>query len=173
MRESDPREVVITRLYDAPRELVFRAWTEPARMAAWWGPHGFTNPVCEMDVRRGGAYRIDMRGSDGIVHPCIGQFGEITPPERLMMVMNHSELPEEWHDMMNPQRDKSLGRPALESHITVTFETVTLAGQGSQTLLTIRVRFDSPTIRERFLNMGMFEGWSESLERLASLLARG
>ena len=59
------RDVSITRIIDAPRELVFRMWTDPAHMARWWGPHDFTNPVCELDVRVGGAIRIHMRGPNG------------------------------------------------------------------------------------------------------------
>ncbi|HYT14944.1 MAG TPA: SRPBCC domain-containing protein, partial [Burkholderiales bacterium] len=59
--QPNERTVVITRVFDAPRELVWRAWTDPRHMAQWWGPQGFTNPVCEMDVRPGGALRIVMR----------------------------------------------------------------------------------------------------------------
>ena len=58
-------ELTVTRVFDAPRELVFTMWTDPEHMAQWWGPQGFTNPVCEMDVRVGGAIRIHMRGPDG------------------------------------------------------------------------------------------------------------
>jgi uncharacterized protein YndB with AHSA1/START domain len=61
--------MVMTRVFDAPRELVFKAWTEPERLKRWWGPKGFTNPVCEVDVRPGGAIRIDMRAPDGVVYP--------------------------------------------------------------------------------------------------------
>ncbi len=58
------REIIITRMFDAPRALVFKAWTDPRHVARWWGPKGVTNPVCELDVRPGGAIRIDMRGAD-------------------------------------------------------------------------------------------------------------
>jgi uncharacterized protein YndB with AHSA1/START domain len=59
------REVVITRVFDAPRGLVFKAWTDPEHMARWWGPKGFTNPICELDARVGGAWRIVMRSPAG------------------------------------------------------------------------------------------------------------
>src|SRR5579864_2222874 len=100
-------ELVITRVFHAPPEVVFKAWTDPKQMAQWWGPHKFTNPVCEMDVRPGGAWRIVMRGPDGSLHPAKGVYREIVEPERLVMTVNHSELPDEWHDMVNPNRDKS------------------------------------------------------------------
>ena len=62
--KNDPadRELVITRIFDAPREIVFKAWTEPERLKHWWGPKEFTNPVCELDLRPGGAIRIHIRG---------------------------------------------------------------------------------------------------------------
>ena len=69
---SDDHEFVITTIINAPRALVFKAWTDPKQMAQWWGPKGFTNPVCEMDVRPGGAHRIVMRGPDGTDYPIKG-----------------------------------------------------------------------------------------------------
>ncbi len=63
------RDFVISREFAAPRELVWQAWNDPKHMAQWWGPHQFTNPVCELDVRVGGAYRIVMRGPDGVEYP--------------------------------------------------------------------------------------------------------
>src|SRR6266700_4700312 len=78
------RELVITRIFDAPRELVFKVWTDPKHMAQWWGPQGFTNPVCEIDVRPGGALRIVMRAPVGAQHPMRGVFREILEPERLV-----------------------------------------------------------------------------------------
>jgi uncharacterized protein YndB with AHSA1/START domain len=77
-------ELTMTRVFDAPRELVFRAWTDPERLKRWWGPKGFTNPVCEVDVRPGGAIRIHMRGPDGTVYPMTGAFIEIVEAERLV-----------------------------------------------------------------------------------------
>ena len=66
------RELVITRIFDAPRELVFQAWTDPEHLKKWWGPHGFTNPVCDVDLRLGGRWSILMRGPDGTEYPCGG-----------------------------------------------------------------------------------------------------
>ena len=79
-----PRELTLTRILDAPRELVFKLWTEPHHLAQWWGPHGFTNPVCELDARAGGAIRVHMRAPDGTTFPMGGAFEEIVPPKRLV-----------------------------------------------------------------------------------------
>ena len=159
-------EFVITRVLNAPRTLVFQAWTDPKHMALWWGPHGFTNPICELDVRPGGAWRIVMRGPDGADHPAKGIYREIVPPERLVMTIDHSELSDEWHDMVNPQRDKSKGKPALELVNTVTFEE-----KDGKTTLTIRIRFESAAVRDSLIKIGMNEGWSQTLERLAKVVA--
>jgi uncharacterized protein YndB with AHSA1/START domain len=161
------REFVITRTFDAPRALVFKAWTDPKHMAQWWGPDGFTNPVCELDVRPGGAWRIVMRAPNGEEHPAKGVYREIVPPERLVFTIDHSELSDQWHDHVNPGRDKSKGKPALEGISTVTFDE-----QNGKTILTIRTRFESVQILEAFAKMGMAQGWSQSLERLAQELGR-
>ena len=71
------REITITRIFDAPRALVFKAWTDAAQLAQWWGPKGFTNPVCEIDARVGGAIRIHMRAPDGAIYPMGGEIREI------------------------------------------------------------------------------------------------
>jgi uncharacterized protein YndB with AHSA1/START domain len=160
------RDFVISREFDAPRELVWEAWTNPKHMAQWWGPHDFTNPVCEMELRAGGAYRIVMRGPEGTEYPGKGVFREIVKPERLVMTSDHSELPVEWHDIVNPSRDKSKP-PQLDSVMTITFENV-----GGKTKLTVRSRFESMAIRDSMVKMGMNGGWSQSLERLTALLKK-
>lgn len=167
-KEFADREFVITRVFDAPRALVFKAWTDPKHMAQWRGPHGFTNPVCEMDVRPGGAWHIVMRGPDGAEHPARGVYREVVEPERLVMTINHSEHSDEWHDLVNPNRDKAKGKPALEGISTVTFEE-----HGGNTTLTIRTRFESVAIRDAMLKIGMIDGWSQSLQRLQAELAKG
>ncbi len=97
---ADPqRDFVITRVFDAPRDLVFEAWTEPKHMKQWWGPRIFTNNVAEMDVRPGGAYRLVMRGDNGVEYPITGIFREIVKPARLVMTMDVSGHPKEWHDL--------------------------------------------------------------------------
>ena len=77
------RELIITRVFDAPRDLVFKAWTEPERLAQWWGPEGFALPFLELDMRPGGAWRACMRGPDGTNFWQHGVCRELVPPERL------------------------------------------------------------------------------------------
>ena len=76
--ETAQRELVITRIFDAPRELVWRAWTDPKHVAQWWGPNGFTNTIHEMDVRPGGVWRFVMHGPDGVDYANKIVFGEIS-----------------------------------------------------------------------------------------------
>jgi uncharacterized protein YndB with AHSA1/START domain len=145
--QSDP-DLIITRLVDAPRELLFELWTEPRHVEKWWGPNGFTNPVCELSVRAGGAMRIHMRGPDGTVYPMTGIYQEVVAPERL--VYSAAALDES-------------GRPLFEVLHTLTFY-----AKGNNTRLTLAVRIIKTTpAAARYLN-GQSQGWSESLDRLAT-----
>ncbi|MEN6625322.1 MAG: SRPBCC domain-containing protein [Candidatus Sumerlaeia bacterium] len=152
-----------TRLIHVPRELVWRAWTDPAQLAQWWGPNYFSNPICEIDARAGGNYRIVMRGPDGVDYPVSGVFLEVVKPERLVMTMDVSEHPDEWHDQLNP--DRSVANPAGEMLMTVMFE-----ADEDRTQLTIQITFENTQIRDAMLKLGMEQGWSESLDRMTSLL---
>jgi uncharacterized protein YndB with AHSA1/START domain len=78
------REFVITREYKAPRELVFKAWTDPKHLVHWWGPSGFTNPVCEWDARPGKKIYVVMRGANGTDYPMGGEFREVIAPGKLV-----------------------------------------------------------------------------------------
>jgi uncharacterized protein YndB with AHSA1/START domain len=148
---TEPRELVLTRLIDAPRDLVFRAWTDPRHLAQWWGPHGFTNPVCEVDLRPGGALRIEMRGPDGAVYPLRGVFREVVAPERLVFT----------NDALD-----AAGQPLIEGITTVTF-----AEQDGKTLLTVRDHILKAAPGAADALAGMDEGWNQSLDRLVALLA--
>lgn len=158
---------VISRIIHAPRALVFRAWTDPQQLTQWWGPRGFSNPVCELDVRRGGLYRIVMRGVDGIDYPIKGVYREVEEPSLLVMTLDCSEHPKAWHDLVNPTRAPGDDNPAGEMLQTVTFEDM-----GGKTRLTIRLRIKSAAILAAMRKMGMNEGWSESLDRLEQLMAQ-
>lgn len=167
---SDEREIVITRFIAAPRALVFRAWTDPQHLAQWWGPHGFSNPVCEVDPRPGGAIRIVMRSPEGGDFPCAGVFLEIAEPERLVMTMAAVEHPDDWQDLLNRARGNADGKgdPDLRMVNTVTFEEA-----GGKTMLTIVTRFESVTDRDAALKLGHAEGMTQSLERMEAHLAQG
>lgn len=160
------KEFRLERVFDAPRELVWKAWTDPKQMAQWWGPHNFVTPVCNVDVRPDGAYRIVMRATDGREFPLKGVFREVVEPERLVMTMDCSEHAADWHDMVKPNRTKEETNPAGVFLTTVTFESL-----GCKTRLTISTLFDTATIRDAMVKMGMNDGWSQSLDKLATLLA--
>jgi uncharacterized protein YndB with AHSA1/START domain len=144
-------ELTLTRLIDAPRERVFKAWIDPSHLAQWWGPKGFTNPVCEVDVRPGGAIRIDMRAPDGNVFPMDGVFHEIVEPERLVFTSR----------AFAPDTNKTL----IKAHNTVTF-----ADQGGKTKLTVMARVTELAPEFAAAAAGMEQGWSQSLERLQGLV---
>jgi uncharacterized protein YndB with AHSA1/START domain len=148
--DATDRTLVITRIFDAPRRLVFKAWTDPKQLTRWWGPHGFTNPVCELDLRPGGAIRIDMRGPDGVVYPNRGVFREIVEPERLVFTSGF---------------DDGVGKTRFEVLTTVTF-----AEQGGRTMLTVQAVVIKSTPEAAPMLAGMEAGWDQSLERLDALV---
>jgi uncharacterized protein YndB with AHSA1/START domain len=146
--EPQDRVLVITRIFDAPRSLVFKAWTEPERLARWQGPRGFISTILKMEARPGGAYRAHLKSPQGTDHYLQGVYREIVEPERLVYTYA-------WAD--------SEGRATLpETLVTVTFEAL-----GSKTKLTLhQAIFESVTARDAHDG-----GWSSSFERLAELLA--
>jgi uncharacterized protein YndB with AHSA1/START domain len=145
------REIVISRLFPAPRELVFRAWTEADQLARWWGPNGFTNPVCEWDARPGGKIYDVMRAPDGTEYPMGGQFKEITPPEKLVMVCGALD---------------AKGAPMFEFQHTVTF-----VEKLGATTVTITSRILNATEGSDQYTNGYRMGMTQSLDRLAGILA--
>lgn len=144
-------DLIITRQFDAPPALVFAAWIEPTQMAAWWGPRGFTNPLCRLDARPGGLIRIDMTGPDGAVYPMTGLFHEITPPKRL--VFTTGAFPD------------ASGTPRLEILNIVTF---VAQNDGTRLMLEASVRRSTPELAAAL--GGMERGWMESLDRLTDLV---
>ena len=147
--EATSRELEITRVFDAPRSLVFNAWVQPGRLVEWWGPKGFTVPSCAMDVRPGGSFRFVMRSPEGSEHRLQGVFREIVRPERIVLTWA-------WVD-----DDGKRGHETLL--------TVTLAEEGgSRTKLTLRQAvFESLTARDAHRS-----GWDSGLDCLAEYLAK-
>jgi uncharacterized protein YndB with AHSA1/START domain len=82
--KTKENELTLVRIIDAPRSTVWKVWTNSRQLAQWWGPKGFSNPVCEVDVRPGGKIRIDMRGPDGTIYPMSGKYLEIVEPSLLV-----------------------------------------------------------------------------------------
>ena len=144
------RTVTLTRVFDAPRELVWRAWTDPKHMAQWFGPNGFTSSVPELNVCAGGALRIVMHGPDGNDYPMKGIFSEVKPPERLVF--------------SNIAVDKD-GNHLLEGETTVILEE-----QGGKTKLTLHTYAKGTAPFAPQMLAGMETGWSQSLDKLATLV---
>ncbi len=147
------RELVLTRLIDAPREKVYRAWTEPDLLKRWFAPLPWTTPVVELDVRPGGGNLIVMRGPDGQEFPNRGVYLEIVPNERLVFTDAYTHA---WEPSQRP------------------FMTVILAfeNEGGQTRYTARVRHWTVAGREEHEKMGFHAGWDRCTDQLAALVAK-
>jgi uncharacterized protein YndB with AHSA1/START domain len=148
--EQDPRSIIGTRVFDAPRELVWTAWTDPKHLAQWWGPNGFSTTTSAFDMRPGGVWRFVMHGPDGRDYQNRITFDEIVRPERI--VYRHSG-----GEDVEP----------VQFTQTVTFEDV-----GGKTRLTWRGVFPSAAERERVIKeYGADKGLVQTLSRLGEYLA--
>lgn len=143
-------EFVMTRVFDAPRALVFQAWTDPKHLAQWWGPRGFTNPTCKWDARPGGKIYDVMRAPNGTDFPMGGEFREVKPPEKVAF-------------MCGPLNDK--GAMIFEFLHTVTF-----AEEKGKTKMTLVSRALRTTPEANQYIGGFDAGMTQSLERLAKHL---
>src|SRR5438128_11458319 len=140
-------EIVMTRVFDAPRELVFDAFTKPELLTRWFGPRGWSLVVCEVDVRVGGGFRFVLRGPDGRDMGMRGVYREIAAPERSVHMESFDDYPG-------------------ESQVTAVF-----VEQGSQTTLTATVLYPSKEVRDIVIQSGMEHCAAESYDKLAELLA--
>ena len=144
------RELTITRIINAPREIVFKAWTDPVQLANWWGPKGFSSTIHEADARPGGKIYIEMKAPDGTIYPMDGEFCEINPPERLVFIS-----------------------AALDKDNKRLFEilnTVTFADVNGKTKLTLHVRVSKIRSEDAHYLDGMNQGWNGSLDRLTQFV---
>ena len=141
-------EMSLTRRVSAPPEIVFEVWIDAKHLAEWWGPKGFTTPVCKADARVGGAILIHMRAPDGVVYPMTGRFLEIDRPHRLVFETAAID---------------GGGSPMFEVLNTVTFTGV---DGGTEISLVARVTSTTPNA-PRYLS-GMSQGWSQTLDRLGA-----
>jgi uncharacterized protein YndB with AHSA1/START domain len=143
---TENRELVITRIFNAPRELVFEMWTNPEHLTRWWGPTDFTLPSCEIDFKVGGKYRYCMHAPDGEDHWVWGVYQEITPPEKLIFTWD---------------REDPDGTPRSKSTVTLTFEDAE-----GKTKFTLR----QGTFEHQWDCDEHSEGWTQTLDRLAALV---
>lgn len=148
------RELVLTRIIDAPREKLFRAWTQPELLKQWFAPLPYTTPHAELDVRPGGSSLIVMRGPDGTDYPNRGVYLEVVPNERLV----------------STDAFTSAWQPSEKPFMTLilTFED---AGEG-KTRYTARVRHWTVEDREMHEKMGFHQGWGTCADQLAALVAK-
>ena len=147
------RDLVLTRLIDAPREKLFRAWTEPELLRQWFAPLPYTTPVVELDVRPGGAMRVVMRGPDGADMPVSGIYLEVIENERLVFTDAYTKA---WE-------------PSGKPFMTVI---VTFGNEGGKTRYTALVRHWTVADREAHEKMGFHKGWGQCADQLEALVAR-
>jgi uncharacterized protein YndB with AHSA1/START domain len=149
--EQDPRSIIGTRVFDAPRELVWSVWTDPKHLAQWWGPNGFSTTTSAFDMRPGGVWRFVMHGPDGRDYENRITFDEIVKPERI--VYHHGG-----GDDVEP----------VQFTTTVTFEDL-----GGKTRLTMRGVFPSAAERKRVIKeYGADKGLVQTMARLGEYLAK-
>ncbi len=142
------REIALTRVFDAPRELVFEAFTDPRHVVHWWGPNGFTNTIREMDVRPGGVWRFVMHGPDGVDYKNLIEYTEVVKPERLAWAHGEDDG----------------GPPTF--HATATF-----TDEGGKTRVTLTMIFATAAERDRTVKeYGAIEGGNQTLAKLAAYL---
>jgi uncharacterized protein YndB with AHSA1/START domain len=148
---TSAREIVLSRVVDAPRELVWKVWTEPEHVSKWWGPNGFTTTIDQMDVRPGGVWKHTMHGPDGTDYPNKSIFVEVVKPERI--VFSHG--------------GGTPGKGGANFRATWTFE-----DEGGKTRVTMRAVFETPEDRDRVIReYGAVEGGKQTLSRLAEYVA--
>lgn len=147
--EPGKQEIFLTREFDAPRELVFRAYTDPALIVQWWGPRYLTTTVDKLEARPGGRWRFVQRDPEGNEHGFHGVFHEVIAPERIVQTFEYEGMP---------------GHVLLE---TATFEDL-----GGRTRVIGQSVFQSVEARDGMVMSGMEEGTAESNDRLAELLAK-
>jgi uncharacterized protein YndB with AHSA1/START domain len=141
------REIVMERVFNAPRELVFKAHTDPGLIAKWWGPRKYTTTVDKLELRVGGVWRFVQRDVEGNEYAFNGVYREIVPSERLSYTFEFEGMP---------------------GHVLI--ETVTFEEQDGKTRLTVTGSYQSVEDRDGMLQSGMEEGANESYERLVELL---
>lgn len=144
----DNREATATRVFDAPRELVWEAMTRPEHLKQWYGPRSTTLVACEIDLRPGGTFRFVMRVPDGTEFAFSGTYREVVPPARIVNTWGWEGMP---------------GHEAVE---TATFEE-----EGGRTTVRLSIVFPSVEDYSGWAGSGAFGGWAESLDRLAELVA--
>jgi uncharacterized protein YndB with AHSA1/START domain len=165
VKKMASEEFVISREFDAPRNLVFAAWTEPERMAQWWGPKGFTVTFAKLDLRPGGMFHYGMRGPDGSEMWGKMVYREITPPERLVVIVSFSD-----------ENGGTTRHPMAPAWPLEMLNTITFAGRGDKTTITLRSSAWNATEEERATfkagHASMQGGFTGTFNQLVEYLAK-
>ena len=146
--EPGKQEIISTTILDAPRELVFKAYTDPELFARWWGPRRYKNEIDKFESRPGGSWRVVQVGADGTRHGFRGVNHDVVAPERICATFEYEGFPRH-----------------------VALQTATFEALGNKTRLVAHIVFESVMDRDGMVASGMQEGADESMERLAELLA--
>lgn len=141
------REITLTRVFDAPRQMVFDAFSKPELLKRWFGPRGWSLVICEVDFKVGGGFRFVLRGPDGRDMGMRGVYRELTPPERSVHMESFDDYPG-------------------ESQVTAVF-----VEEAGKTTMTATIQYPSPEVRDIVLKSGMEHGAAESYDKLAEVLA--
>ena len=158
VNETEP--MVITRVFDVPRELVWKAWTDPKYVMQWWGPKGFTAPFCEIDFRVGGKFLLSMRTPDGWEGWNGGEYYEIVPYEKIVSSMYFSDSK---GNKIEPEQSGIELEAIDNAHNVILFEDI---GNGQT-----KVTFIGNETMQNAIESGQHEGWAEQLEKLAAVVA--
>jgi uncharacterized protein YndB with AHSA1/START domain len=162
------KELVITREFDAPRERVWKAWTDPEMVKRWWGPEGFSAPSIKIDLRVGGKYIFAMQGPPGSqleeVGYNAGVFKEVVPNEKLVLTETMSDKDGNMVDPTEYGMDPNFPK---ESFYTILFEDI---GSGRTRLSLVFPKPESEAEYQAILNSGMEEGWNSQLNKLEQAL---
>jgi uncharacterized protein YndB with AHSA1/START domain len=144
MEDVTKRTLAVTRLVNAPRELVWKLWTEPEHIKHWWGPNGFTNTISKMDVRVGGTWEFVMHGPDGKDYPNKHEYIEVVKPEKLVM-----------------------------THMGLFIMTATFEAKGDKTLITMSGLFETPELLQQLIKeVSADKGMKENMDKLETYLAK-
>lgn len=162
----DARDLIFTREFDAPRENVFRAWTEAALLEQWWGMPGYKGRACKVNLQRGGGFSMIIRTQSGTDFVSKGVYLEIEENQRLVMRFDTADHPAEWIDAFNRRRDNP------DDDLPIIIMTATFEDTAGGTRLTLNSRFETAEYRDLILKMGASEGWEQSLDRLEAAISR-
>jgi len=161
------RSIEMSRVFDAPRDAVFRAWTDPQQWAQWFAPEPLTGRA-ETDPRPGGSYEFVMIDQDGSEYTSVGVYQEIVEPERIVYSDSVDQMPSGWIEMLNEARGAEKGAKVPDGLATVTFEDV----GGGRTKMTFHEDFDSKATRDAYVEMQMIEGLDAGFDNLERQLAK-